>query len=127
PRFDALQRVANAAPFWPGSTTMSTPRPAVMFPDRACAAAEDALRIALEIGDRLLDAGDRAARIAHQRLDVAQPLPREARQPVGDGAHAGVERVGHLAERLQRLRGLGHQAARLVAVEQVVDLDQNAV
>ena len=47
-------------------------------------AGNDALRIAREVGDGLLDAVDRAAAVAHQRLDVAQALTGEARQPVGD-------------------------------------------
>ena len=64
--------------------------PAVKLANLAVAAGKDALRIAAEIGDRFLDAVDRAAAVLHQRFDVLQPLPGEPRQIVGDDAEPRV-------------------------------------
>ena len=89
---------------------MSTPRPPVILAHGPISPGNDALRVAREIGDGFLDAVDRAAAVAHQRIDVAQALVGEARQPGGDLAQPRVQRVGDLLEGFQRVARLLGQA-----------------
>src|SRR5205085_9449390 len=96
--------------YWGAPTPKSTPRPAIELPYLAFATRKDALRIAAEIGHRLLDAADRASAVLHQCLDIRQPLARETRQIVGYDAKAGIQRVGNLLERFQCGPGVGHHA-----------------
>lgn len=54
---------------------MSTSRPSVILPDGALSAGNDALRVPLEIGNRLLDPVDRATAVPHEGFDIAQARP----------------------------------------------------
>src|SRR4051812_43288888 len=106
---------------------MSTPRAPVELAYLPFTAGDDALRISSEVGDRLFDAIDRTAAVAHQPFHLAQALVREAGEPLRDHPETRVQRVGHLFEGLQRLAGLDGETLRIVGTEQRIDLHENAV